>query len=120
MEGLISLFLEHASGEVYGTVQEWSRDEIRRGSMGHTIYNGQGQPLPIGFPKAQFVEVFDEKVLVIIEKENKIDDVFRFRMEDGQISHFTSYYCCPEVLTEVAEALKMPVNTHNYYYFRES
>lgn len=31
MDGMISLFLEHASGEVYGTVQEWSRDEIRRG-----------------------------------------------------------------------------------------
>lgn len=119
MEGMISLFLEHASGEVYGTVQEWNRDEIRRGSMGHTIYDGKGQPLPIGFPKAQFVEVFGEKVLVILEKENKIDDVFRFRSEDGQISHFTSYYFCPEVLTEVAEALKIPVNTHNYYYFRE-
>lgn len=120
MDGMISLFLEHASGEVYGTVQEWSRDEIRRGSMGHTIYDGNGQPLPAGFPKAQFVEVFGEKVLVILEKENKIDDVLRFRSEDGQISHFTSYYFCPEVLTEVAEVLKMPVNTHPYYYFREA
>lgn len=120
MDGMISLFLEHASGEVYGTVQEWSRDEIRRGSMGHTIFDRNGKPLPIGFPKVQFIDVFGEKVMVILEKENRIDDVFRFNAEDGKISHFTSYYFCPEVLSEVGQILKMDVNTHNYYHFHET
>ncbi len=120
MDGMISLFLEHASGEVYGTVQEWNRDEIRRGSMGHTIYDGNGKPLPAGYPMAKWVDVFGERLLVILENESRIDDVLRFTEEDGKLSRFVSYYFCPEVLTELAVELKMQVNTHNYYFFKES
>ena len=98
MEGMISLFLEHASGEVYGTVLEWNREEIRRGSMGHTIFDGNGQPLPAGCPEARCVEVFGEKLLVIIEKDAVLDDVLRIREADGRIAGFVSYYFCPEVL----------------------
>ena len=119
MDGMISLFLEHASGEVYGTVQEWNRDEIRRGSMGHTIYDGQGQPLPAGYPLAKWADVFGERVLVILENETRIDDVFRFTEEDGKVARFVSYFFCPEVLAEVASALKMQVNSHEYYYFKD-
>lgn len=120
MDSMIALFLEHASGEVYGTVQEWSREEIRRGSMGHTIYDGNGKPLPLGFPIAKWMDVFGERLLIIFENENRIDDVLRFTEEDGRISRFVSYYFCPEVLTEVANELRKPVTTHNYYFFKES
>ena len=120
MDGMISLFLEHASGEVCGTVQEWNRDEIRRGSMGHTIFDGNGKPLPSGYPVAKIVEVFGERLLVIIEKGDLLDDVLRVREEDGKIAGFTSYYFCPEVLEEVASGLNMKANSHNYYFYKES
>jgi hypothetical protein len=111
--------LEHASGEVYGTVQEWTRDEIRRGSMGHTIYDGKGKPLPAGYPMAKLFDVFGERLLIILGKDNKIEDVMRYQEEDGKISRFTSYYFCPEVLNEVAKELNMEANTHNYFFYKE-
>ena len=119
MDGLIALFLEHASGEVYGTVQEWNRDEIRRGSMAHTIFDGSGNPLPQGFPFMKIIELFNERILVIIEKDNLLDDVFRINEEDGKISHFTSYFFCPEVLQEIASKLKLTARTHDYFYYKE-
>ncbi|MEO0336135.1 MAG: RNA polymerase sigma factor, partial [Pseudomonadota bacterium] len=117
MDGMISLFLEHASAEVYGTVQEWNKDEIRRGSMGHTIFDGNGQPLPEGYPMAKVVDVFGERLVIIIEKGDVLDDVMRIRESGGMISGFTSYYFCPEVLQEVAAALNLKANNHEYYLY---
>jgi len=119
MDQLILLFMENASGEVYGTVREFNREQIRRGSMGHTIYDGSGKPLPLGYPQARIVNVFGEKVMAIFDSAEVLDDVLRFREEDGLFSAFTSYYFCPEVLKEVADLLQVRFKSHDYYFFRE-
>jgi len=115
MDGMLSLFLEHASTEVVGSVQEWNRDEIREGSMAHTIYDGNGSPLPLGFPVAREVEVFGERLLILVEEGEILDDVLRIHEADGKVARWISYYYCPEVLRVVAEQLNMETKNHGYF-----
>lgn len=116
LNGMINLFLTTASGSAYGCFLETNSEEIRRGSMFYTINQPDGAPQPLPYPMAKCCTVNGENLFVIFGDENTIDDVFRFRVEENKFAHFDCYYCCPEVLDEIASALGMKANHHGRYY----
>jgi RNA polymerase sigma-70 factor (ECF subfamily) len=115
MDAVIAFFLDDASGSVAGTVQEWNREEMRRGSWGHTVYTRDGKPQPLPYPKGERVVVGGEPLFVLWSDERTIDDVVRFKIVDGRIAGFTSYYFCPDVLAEIAVVLGVQSNDNRYF-----
>ena len=65
-------------------------------------------------------EVSDDAddLLEAVESElrrRRFGDVIRVDTVDGGISRMRVYYFCPEALTEFAETLNLPVQTHGYH-----
>jgi RNA polymerase sigma-70 factor (ECF subfamily) len=94
-------------------VQEYGREQIRTGSLHHTIVLDDS---------ASTVEraVYRGEVVLVqwATREGKrlVEDVFRLEARDGGLRSLTYYYFCPEVLVEVARELGFPVRTNGYRY----
>lgn len=114
IDGFCSLLLENATGNAYGCFLESSAEEIKKGSVFYTINKPDGTPQPKEM-RAECIELYGEN-LFVLWNEDKLDDVWRIHVEDGKISRFDCYYCCPKVLEEIAELVGVKSNYHGYYY----
>ncbi len=113
LNGLSSLMSEDAEAWVVGMVQEYGRDQIRDGSMEHTINDKEGDP------EARIVEWHGELLVLLWYKvggERRVRDVLRFTEDEGGLASMRYYYFCPETLTEICNALNVPL-THNAYWY---
>lgn len=114
LNAIASLFLSSATANAPGCFLEASLEEIKKGSLFYTVNRPNGEPQPSSF-KAQCVDLAGEPIFVLWN-EDRLDDVWRFKFEEGKLAGFDCYYCCPQVLEEVAEILKAKSNFHGYYY----
>ena len=112
---LTALLLEDADSEILGMLNEYGADQIRDGSIEHTL----DLTKPYRYT-AEVVDLWDETVLVVrlVDSDGKasVNDLMRLVTEDGRIRSISWYYFCPNFLTEVAAELGEPVilNGHRY------
>jgi len=112
---LTALLLEDADSEILGMLNEYGADQIRDGSIEHTLDLSK----PYRYT-AEVVDLWGETVLVIrlVDSAGKasVNDLMRLVTEDGKIRSISWYYFCPNFLTEVAAELGEPVilNGHRY------
>jgi RNA polymerase sigma-70 factor (ECF subfamily) len=114
LEGFSKLFVSNAIGYAPGCFFETSLEEIKKGSLFHTINSHDGSPLPLNF-KAEMVKLNGD-TLFILYNGDILDDVWKFTIDDDKIEKFDCYYCCPNVLMEIANLLSKKTNNHGYYY----
>ena len=110
---LAGLMLEDATALVVGMVQEYGRDQIRDGSMNHTVFDEAGDP------RAERREYLGEPIVVLwydVDGKRVVRDVLRFESDRGGLSDLRYYYFCPETLAEVVNALGLPLLDNGYYY----
>lgn len=111
---LTALLLADADSEILGVLTEYGADQIRRGSIEHTL-----DPAKPYRYTAQVVDLWDEPVLVIrIVKDGKaaVNDLMRLTTEDGRVRSIRWYYFSPDFLTEVAAELGEPVELNGHHY----
>lgn len=109
-----NLFAVNAVGNAPGCFFETSAEEIKKGSLFYTINNHDGQPQPASM-RAKVITIQDVSFFALFDGE-ALDDVWKFTIEDGEILRFDCYYCCPDVLAEVAQALNAKANRHGYWF----
>ena len=114
LEGFSKLFISNAIGSAPGCFFETSLEEIKKGSLFYTINTPDGSPQPSAMRAELFI--LNGDTLFVIYQGNIIDDVWKFTIEDSKIERFDCYYCCPEVLAEIASFAGKNVNNHGYYY----
>lgn len=113
LDKLSGLMLEDASALVVGMVQEYGRQQIRDGSLEHTIMDEAGDP------QAERREYLGEPIVVLwydVDGKRVVRDVLRFVSDRGGMADLRYYYFCPETLAEVCEALKLPLVDNGYRY----
>lgn len=114
IEDISKLFLSTASSSCYGCFNENSLDEIRKGSLFYTVNLPDGTPQPATY-EGRLAIVAGEPLFIHVVK-GELADVWRFRIEDGKISHFDCYYTSPHVLEELAGILQLPAGNNGYYF----
>ncbi|MCG3183713.1 MAG: hypothetical protein ICCCNLDF_01821 [Planctomycetes bacterium] len=113
LQRLAGLMLEDATAEVVGMVQEYGREQIRDGSLHHTVFDEEGEPT------AERREYLGEPIVVLwysVEGKRVVRDVLRFVSDRGGMADLRYYYFCPETLKEVTEALGLPLVDNGYRY----
>lgn len=111
---LTALLLEDADSEILGMLTEYGADQIRRGSIEHTL-----DPATPYRYTAQVQTVWDEPVLVIRRVQDgtsAVNDLMRLTTEDGKVRSIRWYFFSPNFLTELAETLGEPVLTNGHHY----
>lgn len=115
LQGLANMMLEDAEADVVGICHEYTRQQIRDGSLHHTVLGEDGQP------EARLVEFRGEPVVLlwytVVEdgKERRVvRDVLRFIEADGGLRSLRYYYFCPETLAEVTRELCLPLVDNGY------
>ena len=112
---LTALLLEDADSEILGVLTEYGADQIRRGSVEHTL----DPSTPYSYT-ASVADLWGETVLVIrIVRPGEppaVNDLMRITTEDGRVRSIRWYYFSPDVLTEVATALGEPVVLNGHHY----
>jgi RNA polymerase sigma-70 factor, ECF subfamily len=114
-ERLASLFAEDAVADVVGMVYELGREQIKKGSLAHTMYDEAGEP------SAEVRLFLGEEIVVLWyavgeNKERRVRDVLRFAANGDQLSLMRYYYFCPETLAEIVSALGLPLTPNGYRY----
>ncbi|MCA8916421.1 MAG: sigma-70 family RNA polymerase sigma factor [Planctomycetes bacterium] len=113
LTALAALMLEDATAEVVGMVQEYGRDQIRDGSLYHTVFDEDGEP------KAERREFRGEPIVVLwysVDGKRVVRDVLRFISDRGGMAELRYYYFCPETLAEVVNELGLPLVDNGYRY----
>ena len=117
LDKLSGLMLEDASALVVGMVQEYGRDQIRDGSLEHTIMDKVGNPI------AERKEYLGEPIIVLWytvtedgAEKRYVRDVLRFTADRGGLSNMKYYFFCPETLSEVVKELGLPLKDNGYWY----
>ncbi|MBZ0137948.1 MAG: sigma-70 family RNA polymerase sigma factor [Planctomycetes bacterium] len=113
LDKLAGLMLEDASALVVGMVQEYGRRQIRDGSLEHTLMDEKGDP------QAERREYLGEPIVVLwydVDGKRVVRDVLRFVSDRGGMADMRYYYFCPETLTEVCTAIKLPMLDNGYRY----
>ncbi|TCO34271.1 RNA polymerase sigma-70 factor (ECF subfamily) [Kribbella steppae] len=111
---LTALLLADADSEILGVLTEWGADQMRNGSIEHTLDHSK----PYRYT-AEVVELWDETVLVVrIVRDGKtaVNDLMRLTTEDGKVRTIRWYYFSPDFLAEAAAALGEPVELNGYHY----
>ena len=114
-ERLASLFREDAVADVVGMVYELGREQIKKGSLAHTMFDEEGEP-------SAEVRHFAGEDLVVLwyavgeSKERRVRDVLRFRGQGGSLAEMRYYYFCPETLAEIVSAMGLPLTPNGYKY----
>lgn len=114
LNAICALFLSSATANAPGCFLESNLDEIKKGSLFYTVNTPDGKPQPAAF-RATCVDIGGDP-LFVLWNEGNVEDVWRFKFEDGKLAGFDCYYCCPHVLEEIAELLSAKNNFHGYYY----
>lgn len=114
-ERLSNLFAEDAVADVVGMVYELGREQIKKGSLAHTMFDEAGEP------SAEVRQFAGEDVVVLWyavgeSKERRVRDVLRFAGSGSLFSLMRYYYFCPETLAEIISALGLPLTTNGYRY----
>jgi RNA polymerase sigma-70 factor, ECF subfamily len=114
-ERLASLFAEDAVADVVGMVYELGREQIKKGSLAHNMYDEAGEP------SAEVRLFLGEEIVVLWyavgeNKERRVRDVLRFAANGDQLSLMRYYYFCPETLAEIVSALGLPLTPNGYRY----
>ncbi len=113
LDRLTSLFLADATADVVGMVHEEGREQIRSGSLHHTLMEEAGNS------RAARRVYRGETVLVLLYTKDgveAVEDVLRLVERDGALLALRYYYFCPELLTDVARELGVPVRTNGHRY----
>lgn len=113
LQGLAALMLEDSEALVVGMVQEYGRNQIRDGSLHHTVLGETGDP------KAERREYRGEPIVVLWythEGKRVVRDVLRFISDRGGMASLRYYYFCPETLAEVVQELGLPLVDNGYHY----
>jgi RNA polymerase sigma-70 factor (ECF subfamily) len=100
---LTALLLADADSEILGILTEYGADQIRQGSIEHTLDPSK----PYRYT-AEVMDLWAETVLVIrIVRDGsaKVNDLMRLTAEEGKVRSIRWYYFSPDFLTEVAAAL---------------
>jgi RNA polymerase sigma-70 factor (ECF subfamily) len=114
IEGFAKLFAVNAVGNAPGCFFETSAEEIKKGSLFYTINTHEGQPQPASM-QARIVEFAGEELFALFNGD-VLDDVWKFTLEDGVLVRFDCYFCCPDVLAEIASGLGWKWNGHGYWF----
>jgi RNA polymerase sigma-70 factor (ECF subfamily) len=114
LEGMCALFLATATGNGPGCFLENGIEEIKRGSLFHTLNEASGAPQGPSM-RAECVVISGE-LLFVLWLGDVLDDVWRLKFSDGMIAGFDCYYCSPMLLKEIAEILGVTSSHHGYYY----
>ncbi len=112
---LANLFREDAVADVVGMVYELGREQIKKGSLAHTMFEEAGEP------SAEIRQFAGEEVVVlwysvVEEKKRAVRDVLRFKAAEDALSEMRYYYFCPETLAEIVNALGLPLVPNGYKY----
>ena len=113
LQGLAALMLEDATAEVVACVQEYGREQIRDGSLHHTLFDEEGEP------KAERVVFRGENLLILWythEGKRVVRDVLRLVEAEGGFRRLRYYYFCPETLAEVINEMGLPLGDNGYRY----
>jgi RNA polymerase sigma-70 factor (ECF subfamily) len=114
LEGFSKLFISNAIGSATGCFFETSLEEIKKGSLFYTINTPDGAPQPAAM-RAELMTLNGDS-LFIIYVDDTLEDVWKFTIEDDRIERFDCYYCCPDVLKEIATFAGKKVKTHGYFF----
>jgi RNA polymerase sigma-70 factor, ECF subfamily len=110
LDRLTALFLANGTSEVVGVVREVGREQIRAGSLHHTLVVEDHVRY-----RAQVRDLDGEPVVLLWATPvdgsgpEAVEDVLRVETADGGVARLRWYYFCPESLTEVAERLAVTV-----------
>lgn len=111
---LTALLLADAHSEIMGVLTEYGADQMRDGSIEHT--------LDLSKPYRYTAEVRDlwgETVVVIRivrDGSTAVNDLMRVSTEDGKVRSIHWYYFSPDFLTELAAELGEPVVLNGHHY----
>jgi RNA polymerase sigma-70 factor (ECF subfamily) len=111
---LTALLLADADSEILGVLTEYGADNIRQGSIEHTL-----DPAKPYRYTADVVDLWGEPVLVIRtvrDGRRAVNDLMRLTTEDGKVRSIRWYYFSPDFLTEVAITLGEPVELNGHHY----
>ena len=112
---LTALLLKDADSEILGMLTEYGADQIRRGSIEHTL-----DPTTPYRYTAEVRDLWGETVLVIRivhpGQPPAVNDLMRLTTENGKVRSIRWYYFSPNFLTELAEALGEPVLLNGHHY----
>ena len=114
IDSFARLFAVNAVGSAPGCFFETSAEEIKKGSLFYTINTHEGTAQPASM-RAEVINLKGETIFAIFDGD-VLDDIWKFTVEDGEILRFDCYYCCPDVLAEVALNLKVKANDHGYWF----
>lgn len=114
LEGFSKLFVSNAIGNASGCFFETSLEEIKKGSLFYTINTPDGTPQSADM-RAELVKLNGD-FLFVLTRDGILDDVWKFQIEDEKVERFDCYYCCPEVLAEIATNLGKSNHQHGYFY----
>lgn len=115
LNALANLMLADAEADVVGICHEYTREQIRDGSLHHTVLGEDGDP------EARVVQFRGEPVVLLwytVEengtKRRVVRDVLRFVEAEGGVRSLRYYYFCPETLAEVTRELGLPLVDNGY------
>jgi len=111
---LTALLLADAQSEILGMLSEDGADQIRQGSIEHTLDLSK----PYRYT-AEVTELWGETVLIIRivqDGTTAVNDLMRIATEDGKVRSIHWYYFSPDFLTEVAATLGEPVVLNGHHY----
>lgn len=116
MDALLGLMREDAEAEVVGRVHEYGRDQIKKGSLGHTVVEE-------GAPSAERVLYQGEPLVVLwytVEEDGApkryVRDVLRFAQDGESLASLRYFYFCPETLAEICQELGLPLKDNGYWF----
>lgn len=105
LDGLAAILEEDAEASVVGCVLEEGRQQIRDGSLHHTMFDEEGDP------RASVVELWGERLVVLhyaAEGQRRLGDILRLDPGEAEgvgLRRLRYYYFCPELLAEAAVGL---------------
>lgn len=105
LDALAALLELEAEASVVGCVLEAGRQQIREGSLHHTLFDEGGDP------RARRVELWGESLVVLDYADpagRRLGDLLRLELGTDGFRRLRYYYFCPELLSEAHAALGAP------------